>query len=283
MAPSEPVECSEKFKPTPCMRYYLPLLGNPHQNEALAAKYKAAFGDACYKSDVPTPTFSCFYKKADVVGTATKEGKACVDAKMIATIFGASPYADQYKCQPSGTDYSLQVGPDVMNVIYIKYGEAPLETSLIDVNGVPTAINGPYRNLPEPPNVKVGGSFYCASGQVGADGKPIMQRKWILEVNRKAHGGVIHSDFAGFTWPCDEPGKPICTEETELIDGSPDLAKAAQVHHEVRATDRRGCKWGTNSNSNAVVISRKLNRFFWYKYPSANEVNWVNNIPPYTP
>lgn len=261
------------------MLFYLPLLGNPHKDEALAAKYRAAFGDACYKSDVPTPTFNCFYKKADVAGTATKEGKACADAKMIATIFGASPYADQYKCEPSGSDYSLQVGPDVSNVIYIKYGEAPLETSLIDVNGVPTAINGPYRNLPEPPNVKVGGSFHCASGQ----GPNITQWDFIIATNRKAHGGVIHSDFAGFTWPCDEPGKPICTEETELIKGSSDLAKAVQVHHEVRATDRRRCDWGTNSNSNAVVISWKLNRYFWYRYPSANEVNWVNNIPPYTP
>ena len=202
---------------------------------------------------------------------------------MIATIFGASPYADQYKCQPSGSDFSLQVGPDVMNVIYIKYGEAPLETSLIDVNGVPTAINGPYRNLPEPSNVKVGGRFECASGQVGPDGKPVLQRKWILEVNRKAHGGMIHSDLAGFTWPCNEPGMPICTEETVLVEGSQYAPNAAEVHHEVRRKDLRGCAWGTNSNSNAVVISRKLNNYLSNTYPSKDEVNWVNNLPPYTP
>jgi hypothetical protein len=278
--PGEPIECFDVMAPRPCKAYRIPLLGNPHQDVALRNKYKAAFGGACYMSAGPIPTFDCFYKPSQM----TPKGKACTDAQKIAEVFGAAPYDEGYDCQEvKGTkDWWLQVGPDPAIKIDIYYLDAPLETSLIDVNGVPTAINGPYRNLPEPSRVEVGGSFHCASGQVSADGKPLSQRKWILEVNRKAHGGVIHSDLAGFTWPCNEPDNPICTEATELIDKSPDLTKAAQVHHVVRAADLRGCKWGTNSNKNAVVISQKLNRFLWNKYPEANEVNWVNKAPPYT-
>ncbi|MBK9266376.1 MAG: hypothetical protein IPM54_42145 [Polyangiaceae bacterium] len=264
--PREPLECSDMFIQQ-CKRYRIQLLGDT-MNPALRAKYKAAFGSACYVS--VSNTFDCFYK--DPL-------KACEDGVLVPDVFGAAEYDKTYNCQQvKGTkDWWRQVGPDPAIKIDITYQDAPLETSLIDVDGVPTAINGPYRNLPEPSKVLPGKEFRCYR----IDG--VVQRERILEINKKAHGGKIHSDFAGFTWPCNEKDKPICTEETELIDGSPDLAKAVQVHHEVRAADLRGCRWGTNSNTNAVVISRKLNRFFWYKYPSKEEVDWVNKLAPYTP
>jgi len=283
LPPSEPIECSEIFRDEPCKRYSIPLVGNPHQNVGLQNKYKAAFGSACYTSADNT-TFGCFYKKAQM----KPGGKACTDTQKIGEIAGAAPYEDHpttCKAVPGTNEeqYSLQIGPDIANVAYIDLVNAPLETSLIDVDGVPTEINGPYRNLPEPPKVKVGGSFWCASGQVGADGKPIQQRKWIFEVNKKAHG-VIHSDLAGFEYPCDGPDKPMCEEPLVLQDKSPYEADAAEVHHVVRRKDLRGCEWGTNSNKNAVVISRKLNNYLSNTYPSAGEVDWVNNkVAPYTP
>jgi hypothetical protein len=55
------------------------------------------------------------------------------------------------------------------------------------------------------------------------------------------------------------------------------------VHHVIRMTDLRSCAWGSNSNKNAVVISRKLNGFLHNKYPQADEVNRVNQVPAYTP
>ncbi|MDI1446959.1 hypothetical protein [Polyangium sp. 6x1] len=267
--------------PMPCKAYSIPLLGNPKDNAALRNKYKAAFGGACYMSAGPIPTFGCFYKPSQM----TPKGKACTDAQKIPEVFGAAPYDKGYECQKvEGTkDWWLQVGPDPAIKIDITYLDAPLETSLIDVNGVPTAINGPYRNLPEPPRVEVGRDFHCASGQVGADGTSLTQWEWIRQVNRKAHGGVIHSDLVGFEYPCNGPGNPMCPEPLVLKDGPKDDPDAAQVHHEVRAKDLRGCKWGTNSNKNAVVISRKLNIYLSNKYPSKEEVDRVNQVPPYTP
>jgi hypothetical protein len=284
-APREPLECSEILESTQCKRYSIQLLGNPHTDPVLRANYIAEFGRACYLS--AGGTFGCFYKKAQV----KPYGDACKHAQMVAKVYGAQLQYEDHpltcKAVPGTNEeqYTLQVGPDSVHVVHIDLLYAPLETSDIDVNGVPTAINGPYRNLPEPPKVKVGGRFDCASGQVGPDGKPMQQRKWILEVNKKAHGGVIHSDLAGFTWPCeDDMGDPTtCTEEDELLEKSTDLAKAAQVHHEVRRKDLRGCKWGTNSNKNAVVISAKLNNYLSNKYPTKEEVDWVNKLAPYTP
>jgi hypothetical protein len=95
---------------------------------------------------------------------------------------------------------------------------------------------------------------------------------------------VIHSDLAGFTYPCeDDCGKPkVCTEPLILNTTGKD-PNAAQVHHEVRKTDQRGCPWGTNSNRNAVVISARLNKHLYNNYPSAAEVIQVNKVPPYAP
>jgi hypothetical protein len=218
----------------------------------------------------------------------TPTGKACTDAKMIAEVYGAAPYADNYKCEDiKGTDdWSLQVGSDPANKIIINYQAAPLETSLIDVEGVPTLeVNGPYRNLPQLITVKPGETFYCSTGLVGADGGTLNQREWILQVNRAANDGGIRSDLAGFEYPCkDECGKwTKCTEPEFLKTGPSNDPEAAQVHHVVRRKDLRKCDWGTNANKNAAVISRKLNIYLLNNYPSADEVNQINAVPPYTP
>lgn len=261
-----------------CMRYRIPLVGNPSTDVALRSKYIAAFGSACYVSEAPIPTFDCFYEKLE---------KACADAKKIGEVSGNALYATNYDCQPVGNgDYTLQIGSDPANKLTINYQAAPLQTSLIDVDGVPTEVNGPYRNVPEPQKVGPGETFYCPSGMVNDKGEPISQRDWIIEVNRKAHGGKIHSDLAGFEYPCgvDENCKPkTCTEPLVLKPGPQNDPDAAQVHHVARRKDERFCPWGTNSNKNAAVISGKLNRYLWYKYPSGNEVKRINQVPAYTP
>lgn len=266
--PRELAECSDMFV-VQCKRYRIQLQGDT-MNAAVRAKYKAAFGSACYVS--VSNTFDCFYK--DPL-------KACADGVLVPDVYGAAAYDKTYKCQQiKGTmDWWRQVGSDPAIKIDIKYQDAPLETSDIDINGVPTTINGPYRNLPEPSKVLPGKDFHCYY----IDG--VKQKKRILEVNKEAHGGVIHSDLAGFTWPClDKDKKPTkCTEEIELIEGSLDRAKAPQVHHEVRRKDLRGCDWGTNSNKNAVVISAKLNNYLSNNYPTKDEVDRVNLVPAYTP
>ena len=132
------------------MRYHIPLDGNPSTDVALRSKYIAAFGAACYMSE--GGTFDCFYEKLQA---------ACADAVKIAEVYGAAPFDKTYTCQPVvGTeDYTLQVGADVANRITINYQAAPPESSFIDVDGTPTEINGPYRNLPQLTTVKPGADF----------------------------------------------------------------------------------------------------------------------------
>lgn len=277
-APAEqPTDCAEPM-PGACMLYRIPLIGSPSTDVALRAKYIAAFGSACYVSDsVDNPTFGCFYKTWQ---------NACADAVNIAKVFGADPYKEGYMCQAVGNgDYRLQVGPDVSNTITIYYEAAPRQTPLIEIKSVPTEVSGPYRDLTEPQQLGPDLDFHCA--------KVDNVEQWvrILQVNRKAHGGQVHSDLAGFEYPCgvDENCKPkTCTEPLVLKDPAdkrtlPNDPDRAQVHHVVPRKDKRSCPWGTNSNKNAAVISGRLNRHLFNKVPPENEVLQINKIPAYTP
>jgi hypothetical protein len=269
----QPSDCSMPTE-MPCMRYLIPLAGDPNADLALRAKYIAAFGSACYLSEANT--FDCFYKDWKA---------ACADAVKIGEVSGNAPYDKGYTCQPVGNgDYTLQIGPDVANKLTIYYQAAPRQTPLIDIKGIPTEVNGPYRNLTEPQKLGPGEDFYCNT--FDKNGATIKQKDLILQVNRDAHGGAIHSDLAGFTYPCgvDENCKPkTCTEPLVLKAGPKDDPEAAQVHHVVPRLDKRGCPWGTNSNKNAVVISGRLNRVLFNKEPPIDEVVQINKVPPYTP
>lgn len=275
---------------TGCKRFFLPLLGNPSMNPELAAKYRAAFGlAACYVPADANAPFNCWYKEEDILGPKKDGlGKACTDAKRIGEVSGLAVYEQdkKYVCKkiPGTDDYEVQVGPDPAIKIDIKLGDAPLETSLIDVDGVPTEINGPYRNLPQLTTVKPGEDFYCKTGIPAPDGGTLSQKDWILQVNRAANDGGIRSDLAGFEYPCDdECGKRIkCTEPIFLKEPGAKHRDAARVHHEVRKTDLRGCSWGSNANGNAAVISRGLNGYLYNKYPLKEEVEQINKVPPYT-
>jgi hypothetical protein len=264
-----------------CMRYRIPLVGNPSTDVALRNKYIAAFGTACYISDADT--FDCFYKEWKA---------ACADAVKIGEVSGNAPYDKGYTCQPVGNgDYTLQIGSDVANKLTVNYQAAPRQTPLVKVNGMPTEVNGPYRNLTEPKTLGPGQPFNkCDSGMVNDKGEALTQTQWILQVNRKKHGDEIHSDLAGFKWPCvNEKCEPeICEEPLVLHDPNDDEAPfhpgaVAQVHHVVPMKDQRSCPWGTNSNKNAAVISAQLNQFFTNNNPPAEEVKKLNDAQAYTP
>jgi len=243
-------------------------------NIELRKKYKAALGSACYVS--AANTFDCFYETPQ---------KACQEVLSVPKAFGAAPYEDHPEtCQqiPGTENWSLQTGPDPANVTYMFYEDPPLQHPLIWVDGVPTLeVNGPYRNLPEPSTVKVGGRFDCYS----IDG--LKQNKRILQMNRKKNGGVIRSDLPGYVHPCTRGSSMMCTEKTELKDPetTPNVADEdrAEVDHVASKRDPRGCEWGTNSNKNAAVISAKLNIYFSNKDRPKEVVDTINAIPTYTP
>jgi hypothetical protein len=260
------------------MRYHIPLDGNPSFDVALRNKYIAAFGSACYVSEVGT--FDCFYQKSQ---------DACDDAVKIGEVSGNAPYDTGYTCQPVvGTyDYSLQIGPDVANKIFINYQAAPRQTPLTEINGMPTEVSGPYRNLTDPAGVGPGDPFLGNnSGIPDGDGGVLDQQKYVLQVNRKQNGGKIRSDLAGFTWDCEgaDGGKTKCVEPDVLPDPQ-DFSGATQpnVHHVVPRKDKRCCPWGTNSYKNAAVISRGLNAFFTNNNPPEEEVTRLNDAGAYTP
>lgn len=195
---------------------------------------------------------------------------------------GNQPYDKGYACKPGNGDYTLQNGQDIALYITIKYQHAPRQTPLTEVNGTPTAVNGPYRNLTEPQKLGPGQDFWCAKVD------NVVQHDRILQVNRAAHDGKIHSDLVGFMYPCEENGMlTMCTEPLVLGDlaaGAPKFAPgSAQVHHVVPMKDKRLCPWGTNSNTNAAVISYRLNRFLWNNDPLEGEVLQINQVPAYAP
>ena len=115
----------------------------------------------------------------------------------------------------------------------------------------------------------------------------VEQWERILQVNRDAHGGKIHSDLAGFTYPCKKGCPEMCTEPFVLKDpkNTPNRydPERAEVNHVVRATDKRSCLWGTSSNKNAAVISGRLNRHLYNNYPSKEEVEQINKVPAHMP
>ena len=207
--PNPQAECPATVE-VPCMRYHIPLVGNPSTDVALRSKYIAAFGAACYMSEFDT--FDCFYLKWQA---------ACADAVKIGEVSGNAPYDKGYTCQPVGNgDYTLQIGSDIANYITINYQAAPRQTPLVEVDGMPTEVSGPYRNLTDPAGVAPGNKFNWDSGMVDADGGALDQQKWILQVNKNANDGGIRSDLAGFKWECDEVdgGKTTCEEPAFLDD-----------------------------------------------------------------
>lgn len=268
-------ECPAEIE-QPCMRYHIELVGDPNTHLDVRAKYIAAFGDACYVAE--TGTFDCFYQKWQ---------DACADAAKIGAVSGNAPYDQGYTCQPDGNgNYTLQIGSDVANVTYINYQPAPRQTPDTDIGGMPTQVNGPYRNLTDPADVAPGNPFKSNSGMVDADGGALTQQAYILQVNRNANDGGVRSDLATYSWSCPDGngGYMKCTEPEFLEDSFDPIGTKPNVHHVVPMKDKRCCPWGTNSYKNAAVISQKLNNFLSNENPTVEEVTQLNPpTPAYTP
>lgn len=270
---ADPPPACPETNDNPCMRYHIQLVGDL-MNAELRVKYSAAFGDACYVSEANT--FDCWYKTWQ---------KACEDAVLIGKVSGNAPYDPGYKCQPDGVgNYWLQIGADVANRTWIFLDNAPRQSPFIDVNGVPTEVSGPYRNLVDPNEIEPGNKFDRPSGMFNEEGHALNQQKWVIAVNKKNHSdNKVHSDLAGFMFPC-EKGKPELCPEPDVLGEPSWLADAEpQVHHVVPMKDPRCCPWGTNTYKNAAVISAKLNRHFSNNDPPAEEVLRLNNAKAYTP
>jgi len=278
--PDTPTETSEECADTlevPCKRYRIELLGNPTGNVELQKSYKEKFGSACYVA-AKDDSFNCYFKTPQ---------DACEAVLLVPIAFDAAAYEDHPEtCQQvNGTDiWSLQTGSDPANVTYIYFEDAPRQTPLVEINGVPTEVNGPYRNLVEATSVEPGKDFYDNSGMVDADGGFLTQKDWILQVNRNKHGdNKIHSDLAGFMFPC-EKGKPkLCPEPDILGEPSWLLDARAEVHHVMPMKDKRCCPLGTNAYRNAAVISHKLNVYLTNNDPPEEEVKRLNDAAAYTP
>jgi len=159
---------------------------------------------------------------------------------------------------------------------------------------VPTAVNGPYRDLTDPADVAPGNEFTGNSGMPNGNGGFLLQREWVLQVNRNANDGGIRSDLAGFEWDCEgsDGGLTKCVEPEYLddpaIDAGPDASifhtyVVARVHHVVPRKDLRCCPFGTNTYKNAAVISAQLNWFFTNNNPPVDEVKQLNKADPYPP
>lgn len=99
-------------------------------------------------------------------------------------------------------------------------------------------------------------------------------------------GGYIFKKSPGSA-PCISPVRGpggFCREPTIMTPnlvaenlGNPGLVSRPNVHHVIPRVDRRGCPCGTNSPSNAAMISNELNgHFLNYKRP-ADEIALINS------
>lgn len=149
-------------------------------------------------------------------------------------------------------------------------------------------VNGPYRNCSD--------TFtYCnktySEGRRGFE-FTTTQKNRIKQTNRNKNGGMLKSDLAGFRYPkppneaCIEPdpADPNFCIEPDLLTEAAYTPNSVELHHVIPKKDRQGCNCGKNSMSNAVLISRQLNRnFLNYQRPQA-EITAVNaaGTTPYT-
>jgi hypothetical protein len=131
----------------------------------------------------------------------------------------------------------------------------------------------------------IGRWMYETSHKTGSV-NPRRHVEYILQVNQNANDGGIRSDLHGYSWQCQDPdgGVTMCIEPNFLNpDPNDPFGAGPNVHHVVPAKDKRCCPWGTNSYTNAAVISRTLNIFLSNNNPTVQEVTQLNNAGAYPP
>lgn len=221
-------------EPQQCKRYNM-TLDLSWSDPAAQQKYMARFPDNCFVTW--TNNFACYFKTAQ---------EAC-DAKVIShdQIAQFPKYEQPTTCSFNGTYYEL-LDAEGTSKAQISLTQQPLQAS--------EAIAGPYSNLSDGTEpILPGRAIGCRASQV------------IAANQDHFHDGKVHSDLAGFLFPCPE-GRGFCIEPDDITDKNP------VVHQIVPRTDPRGCGLGTNSFANVAVMSSKLAAALGNEMPPAKAI-----------
>ncbi len=188
-------------------------------------------GTADYNNtQVPTAVQTNLNAQQETVGEAGVVGKT---AEVMAVVGTQAPLI----LDPGAAlmeDAAFEGAEDAAGI----FGETKnAETSFTDQGqatstGEANYSSGDYSNLQEPKNVKEGGDFTPA------------QRRRILDENAKRNGGTIKSDKSGTP-----ANKPVQAKKGVKAD-----MNQAEVDHKIAKS-----KGGTNSNSNAQVLTKEEN------------------------
>lgn len=163
---------------------------------------------------------------------------------------------------------------------------------------VVNVVSGPYSNLTK----------YIACGTTYTETFKGMrftedQVKRIRNINRKRNNITskekYKSDLAGFCYAKPKGSEcfqrlnnfnpSVCVEPDFITTRYSNKPNSAQVHHVIPKSDGRNlkCPCGKNSYSNAVMISKQLNKAFdnkdrkTFSCNNKTEIQWVNDLPKY--
>jgi hypothetical protein len=281
--------------------------GNPGVEET---HYTSNYKTSCYRGG-PNKPFFCFFRQPEAACRAYgKVQGLMVGQTLCPTGNMAINSTEMFRCSfcsvnqvPACTSSGKYIPGEVCGGGTTVFGYLDIVND-ISVSFCDTVISGPYSNYDATHAYQVCGTTQTQTyrGMVFT----LDQKAQIRAINRAKNGlpsnsQLLKSDMAGYCYP--KTGKQPCNETSRGsgICREPEFVKAAsgswdsnQIHHVLPRNDRRGCACGTNSMSNAVVISRSLNRHLSNAdrkslttmcpgMSTANEVEFVNALPKYIP
>jgi hypothetical protein len=175
-SPNPATECPATVE-VPCMRYHIPLVGNPSTDIALRSKYIAAFGTACYMSEFDT--FDCFYQKWQ---------DACADAVKIGEVSGNAPYDKGYMCQPVAGTETTRSRSARMSRTTSRSTTRPRRDKRRSSRSMACRRRSAARIETWSRETSARGMTSTATAAMAdGDGGVLTQQKWILQVNRNAN------------------------------------------------------------------------------------------------